>query len=44
MLFAKNGEDIKSNPLLEKAAMRGLIMESLAKEVSKNRTPGIRPS
>jgi c-di-GMP-related signal transduction protein len=40
MLFARNGEDIKSNPLLEKAAMRGLIMESLAKTVTKNRNTG----
>jgi c-di-GMP-related signal transduction protein len=40
MLFAKNDEDIRSNPLLEKAAMRGLIMESLAKEVTKNRNTG----
>jgi c-di-GMP-related signal transduction protein len=40
MLFAKNGEDIRSNPLLEKAAMRGLIMESLAKNVTKSRNTG----
>jgi c-di-GMP-related signal transduction protein len=40
MLFAKNDDDIKSNPLLEKAAMRGLIMESLAKTITRNRNTG----
>jgi EAL and modified HD-GYP domain-containing signal transduction protein len=40
MLFAKNDSDIRSNPLLEKAAMRGLIMESLAKNVTRNRNTG----
>jgi len=40
MLFANNGEDMRSNPLLEKAAMRGLIMESLAKDITNNRNTG----
>ena len=34
LLFAGEGGDFKSNPLLERAALRGRIMEILAKKVS----------
>jgi EAL and modified HD-GYP domain-containing signal transduction protein len=37
MLFAQDTEDFRSNPLLEKAATRGLMMESLAKTITGNR-------
>jgi len=37
MLFAKDTQDIKSNPLLERAAIRGLIIELLTKKISNNR-------
>jgi len=37
MLFARDMGDIKSDPLVEKAAIRGLIMESLTAKVTGNR-------
>ncbi len=37
MLFAQDAKDFRSNPLLEKAATRGLMMESLAKTITGNR-------
>jgi len=40
MLFAKESENIKSNPLLERATIRGLIMESLANSITKSRATG----
>lgn len=40
LLFAKTGVDIKSNPLLERAAIRGLIVEGLANRITKNRNIG----
>jgi EAL and modified HD-GYP domain-containing signal transduction protein len=40
MLFAKESEDIKSNPLLERATIRGLIMESIANNITKSRAKG----
>ncbi|MBP9560416.1 MAG: EAL domain-containing protein [Syntrophorhabdaceae bacterium] len=40
LLFAKTGVDIKSNPLLERAAIRGLMMEGLAYRITKNRNEG----
>jgi EAL and modified HD-GYP domain-containing signal transduction protein len=40
MLFAQDIEDFRSSPLLERAAMRGLIMESIAKKITGNRSVG----
>jgi EAL and modified HD-GYP domain-containing signal transduction protein len=40
MLFAKESDDIKSNPLLEKATIRGLIMESITYNITKVRAKG----
>ncbi len=40
MLFAKESDDIKSNPLLEKATIRGLIMESITYNITKIRAKG----
>jgi c-di-GMP-related signal transduction protein len=40
MLFAKESEDIKSNPLLERATIRGLIMELIANNLTKSRARG----
>ncbi|MCX5807255.1 MAG: HDOD domain-containing protein [Proteobacteria bacterium] len=40
MLFAKESEDLKSNPLLERATIRGLMMESMANSLTKSRTKG----
>lgn len=40
MLFSKTGVDIKSNPLLERAAFRGFFMELLANNITKNRNTG----
>lgn len=40
MLFAKESADIKSNPLLERATIRGLIMESIANNITKSRAKG----
>jgi EAL and modified HD-GYP domain-containing signal transduction protein len=37
MLFAQDADDFRSNPLLEKAAIRGLMMESLVKKITGNR-------
>jgi EAL and modified HD-GYP domain-containing signal transduction protein len=37
MLFAQGTDDFRSNPLLEKAAIRGLMMESLVKKITGNR-------
>lgn len=36
LLFAGEGRDFQSNPLLERAALRGRIMEVLAKEITKD--------
>jgi len=40
MLFSKAGVDIKSNPLLERAAFRGFFMELLVNNITKNRRTG----
>lgn len=40
MLFTKPGVDIKSNPLLERAAIRGFIMEFLSNKITKNKNIG----
>ncbi|HOJ42886.1 MAG TPA: EAL domain-containing protein [Syntrophorhabdaceae bacterium] len=40
MLFSKAGLDIKSNPLLERAAFRGFFMELMANKITKNRNTG----
>jgi c-di-GMP-related signal transduction protein len=40
MLFAKESEDIKSNPLLERATIRGLMMESTANNLTKSKIKG----
>jgi EAL and modified HD-GYP domain-containing signal transduction protein len=40
MLFAKESDDIKSNPLLERATIRGLMMESMVNNITKSRTKG----
>lgn len=37
MLFAQDGQDLKSNPLLERASIRGLIMEKLADKITRNK-------
>jgi len=37
MLFAKAGLNMKSNPLLERAAVRGFFMESLCYKITKNK-------
>lgn len=37
MLFAQDGQDLKSNPLLERASIRGLIMEKLANKITRNK-------
>lgn len=37
LLFAQDTEDFRSNPLLEKAAIRGLTMESIAKKITGSR-------
>lgn len=37
LLFAQDAEDFRSNPLLEKAAIRGLMMESVARKITGNR-------
>lgn len=40
MLFSRPGVDIKSNPLLERAAFRGLFMELIVNRITKNRALG----
>jgi len=40
MLFAKESDDIKSNPLLERATIRGLMMESITYNITKMRAKG----
>lgn len=40
LLFANQADDMKSNPLLERATMRGLIMEKLAQKATNNRSAG----
>ncbi|MCX7966406.1 MAG: HDOD domain-containing protein, partial [Syntrophorhabdaceae bacterium] len=40
LLFSKSGIDIKSNPLLERAAFRGLFMEMITNKITKNRHMG----
>jgi c-di-GMP-related signal transduction protein len=40
MLFAQDMEDFRSSPLLERAAMRGLIMEFIAKKITGSRSVG----
>lgn len=40
MLFAQDMEDFRSSPLLERAAIRGLIMESIVKKITGNRSQG----
>ncbi|MDI9561486.1 MAG: HDOD domain-containing protein [Pseudomonadota bacterium] len=40
LLFANQVDDMKSNPLLERSTMRGLIMEKLALKATNNRTAG----
>lgn len=40
MLFSKTGVDVKSNPLLERAAFRGLFMELVVNRITKNITMG----
>jgi c-di-GMP-related signal transduction protein len=40
MLFAKESTDIKSNPLLERATIRGLMMESITNNITKSRAQG----
>ncbi|MCX8109725.1 MAG: EAL domain-containing protein [Syntrophorhabdaceae bacterium] len=37
LLFAKQGVDIKSNPLMERAAIKGMFMENIAMRITKNR-------
>lgn len=37
LLFAKQGVDIKSNPLMERAAIRGMFMENMAIRITKDR-------
>jgi EAL and modified HD-GYP domain-containing signal transduction protein len=38
MLFAQDADDFRSNPLLEKAAIRGLMMESLIRKITGSRS------
>lgn len=40
LLFAQDSEDFRSNPLLERAAIRGLMMESIVRKISGSRTMG----
>jgi c-di-GMP phosphodiesterase len=40
LLFAQDMEDFRSNPLLERAAIRGLMMESIVKKITGNRSMG----
>jgi EAL and modified HD-GYP domain-containing signal transduction protein len=40
MLFAQDMEDFRSNPLLERAAIRGLMMESIVKKNTSSRSIG----
>jgi EAL and modified HD-GYP domain-containing signal transduction protein len=40
LLFANQTDDMKSNPLLERATMRGIIMELLAQKATSSRIGG----
>jgi len=38
LLFAKQGIDIKSNPLMERAAIKGIFMENMVKRITKDKS------
>ncbi len=38
LLFAKQGVDIKSNPLMERAAIKGMFMENMTKRITKSKS------
>lgn len=40
LLFAQDSEDFRSNPLLERAAIRGLMMESIVRKITGSRSMG----
>ena len=40
LLFAQDMEDFRSNPLLERAAIRGLMMESIVRKITGSRSMG----
>jgi len=40
LLFAQDSDDFRSNPLLERAAIRGLMMESIVRKITGSRSMG----